>query len=842
MNPRATLLVCLFLAASCVAAAVDTSIAVLWPERQRAFIQDASSLLLTDEQKEAFLAASSEERDRQIEEFYNEDADPETGPGELHKGIERRIALVHQEEFLGFMDHRARLLFLHGQPYNREIVDCGQTFMPVEIWTYGAEEVGVKVVLYQPIPDGAFRLWMPTESKQVLYNREMVYWLEQWEELRGLIRAKRFDLQICEDTRLVDEATGVEGLRDFQKNRPTDRQMRAFIGPPADLAVWAREAAQTPLSEEIQELELNEFKILFPERIQQRMVTRFLVSIPSAAGLGLSTEEGEPGLVLAVQGVVEQRDKVFDEFRVRFKLEPPSEDRQVALVVERALRPDREFVVHLEVVDEVKGTRAYVSRGFAVPEEPQVIDVPPVPEGTIIAMGEQLSRQEIAGRDSLLLVPPPVDVILGLWRAEALVTGARIVKVKFMVDGQSQMTRNSRPFSAELRLAQFPVEQIIRAEGYDETGELVAADEVIINQPRGALRVRILEPARGAAVTGRILSRVEVVVPEERRVESVEFKVNDVMVATLEGPPWEAEIDVPAGGSMSYLAVTATLDDGSRSEEVRFLNSPQYLEEVDVKLVELFTTVTDKSGRLARGLTQEDFQVKEDGRLQTISKFELVEDLPLSLGIVIDTSGSMADSLAEAKQAALGFLDSIITLKDTVFALSFSDKPVLLIPPTDDVEAVEEALDDLISLGWTTLHDAVVTSLYYFRGVRGRRALILLSDGDDTASAMAFRDALEYARRSGVAIYTIGLGVGSLKIGVRNKLSELAKETGGRTFFISEAEELVSVYQEIEEELRSQYLVAYASDKPTPDGTFREVEVKVKGGKLKARTISGYYP
>jgi VWFA-related protein len=136
----------------------------------------------------------------------------------------------------------------------------------------------------------------------------------------------------------------------------------------------------------------------------------------------------------------------------------------------------------------------------------------------------------------------------------------------------------------------------------------------------------------------------------------------------------------------------------------------------------------------------------------------------------------------------------------------------------------------------------VVTGLYYFRGVRGRRAMVLLSDGDDTASAMAFRDALEYARRSGVTIYSIGLDVGKLQTGVRSKLNDLARETGGRTFFISRAAELVTVYREIEEELRSQYLVAYSSDRTEQDGQFRQVEVKVRGGKLKARTISGYYP
>jgi Ca-activated chloride channel family protein len=258
--------------------------------------------------------------------------------------------------------------------------------------------------------------------------------------------------------------------------------------------------------------------------------------------------------------------------------------------------------------------------------------------------------------------------------------------------------------------------------------------------------------------------------------------------------------------------------------------------------VELFTTVTDRSGRPVKGLAQEDFLVREDGRPQTITKFELVEDLPLTLGIVIDTSTSMTESLSEAKEAAMGFLEKIITLRDKVFAVSFSDQPRLLIAPTDDVSAVQDSLEDLQSLGWTTLHDAIVTSLYYFRAVRGRRALILLSDGDDTTSAMPFRDALEYARRSGVTVYSIGLDVGALERGVRAKLTNLAEETGGRVFFISRAEELSDVYREIEEELRSQYLLAYASDNPESDGQFREIEVEVERGKLKARTIRGYYP
>ena len=842
MKSRILLSVGLGLTAGGLSAAVDTAAAVLWPEHQRAFIQDAPSLLLDEKQVQAFLAASPEERDRLVNEFYDRDPLPDTEENELTVGIEKRMALVRHEEYLSYIDHRAQLLFLNGSPTRRHIVDCAFIFNPLEIWYYGPEGATFPLVLYQTTPEASFRVWVPTDSKRVLYNSEVEYLIEQFEELGLVRRGMKWLKDNCKDLKLVDDATGVDGLSGFRENRPTDQQMRVFLAPPVKLSTWAAQAAITPLPPDLRQIELEEMEILFPDRIRQRMIARFFISIPSVAGLEVATSEDEPGLVLSVDGVIVQGKEIFERFRVRFKLEPPDEDRPVALVLEHPLRPEREFVVHLAVVDEVSGAMAFVSRGFEVPAEPQPIERPPVPEGTIVAMGEQLSRQEIAGRDSLLLIPPPSEVVLGLWRAETLVTGSRIVKVRFLIDDVVQMTRNSRPFTAELRLGQFPVEQYIRAEGYDETGELVASDEVIINQPRGAFRVRILKPLQGASVSGRILSTAEVTVPEERRVESVEFKVNDAPVATLDRPPWQAEIDVPAGDSMSYLSVTATLDDGSRSEEVRFLNSPQYLEEVNVKLVELFTTVSDKSGRLVKGLTQEEFKVTEDKRPQTITKFELVDDLPLTLGIVVDTSSSMADSIAEAKQAALGFLHNIITLRDKVFAISFSNRPTLLIPPTDDVEAVEDALEELSSLGWTTLHDAVVTSLYYFRGIRGRRAMVLLSDGDDTASAMAFRDALEYARRSGVTIYTIGLNVGKLQTGVRNKLNTLAAETGGRSFFINRASELVTVYREIEDELRSQYLVAYSSDRPEQDGQFRSVEVKVRGGKLKARTISGYYP
>jgi VWFA-related protein len=576
------------------------------------------------------------------------------------------------------------------------------------------------------------------------------------------------------------------------------------------------------------------------------MLTRMTLLVPTVENLEPFQEgEGNPEYRLQVEGVVESEEEVFERFRVRFQVNASSHPEKLALVIDQTLRPGREFVARMRVRDEIGGGEEVVVAKLVVPAEPTPVPEMPVPESVIVALGDQLAERRIAGRDAIVLVPPESDVALGLWRADTLVSGERIQTVRFLVDGELQFTRNRPPYSAELRLSTYPREQLVRVEGYDAEGTLVGSDEILINQQRGELRVRITSPERGRPVTGKTIAVAEVTVPEERHVAKVEFLVNETLQAVRDAPPWSAEIEVPqvGGEQVAYLTVVAELDNGLRAEDVRFLNAPQFLDEVEVDLVELYTTVTDRSNRLVPGLVVEDFEVHEDGRPQEIARFELVEDLPLTLGITIDTSGSMIQSLGEARRAAIDFLESMMTPKDRSFAVAFSEHVELVMSRTSDVGAVAQALDALNAAGSTALHDAVVTSLYYFRGVRGRRALILLSDGEDTASTIPYRDALEYAKRSGVAIYSIGLDIGRLDFEVRKKLGELAEQTGGRSFFIRQAAELHGIYEEIERELRSQYLVAYNSDRPqTAEEEFREVEVRVKGGKLSARTIRGYYP
>jgi Ca-activated chloride channel family protein len=705
-------------------------------------------------------------------------------------------------------------------------------------------------VIYRSAADRPYSVWLPSDGKRVLYDDEMEYLLQQLEEYKARGDGRRYERQICDQREEIDLATGIEGLYGFQKDRPADSDIIPFLVPPSDRAAWSR-AAAADTTIVAKRLANPRVEVVFPERVGPRMETHLTVILPADTELGVVTNERERQEIrLNIEGLLEHNGRIFDRFRMRFLLTPPDEPAAIALVAPRRLRPGQSFLARLRITDEITGRTVPISLGFVVPSQPTPIETvaPPISEAMIIALGDELKQQRVAGLDSLILIPPETDVIFGLWRAEALVTGTGITKVAFFLADKQIFKRTRPPFSAELRLPAQPVEQVVRAEGYSATNELLASDEVVLNQPRGALQVRIMDPPRGARLVGKALARVEVVVPEERKVEKVGFSVDEQETALLDKPPWQTEILIPptyAGSQdIHYLTVTAYLDDGSVAEDVRFLNPPEGIEEVDVNLVELYTTVSDKNGRLVRGLGVDRFQVREDDRPQKIAKFELVENLPLTLGFTIDTSGSMYESIEQAKRAAEGFLHSIITPRDIAFAVAFSDRPELIMPRTSDVGAIVERLQNLLPSGSTALHDAVVTSLYYFRGIRGRRALVLLSDGEDTSSTITFPETLEYARRSGVSIYTIGLRIGKTQIGVRKKLEALARETGGRTFYIKDATELDTVYSDIEDELRSQYLVAYNSDQSTDRGTYREVSIEVrdaKGRKLEARTIRGYY-
>ena len=448
----------------------------------------------------------------------------------------------------------------------------------------------------------------------------------------------------------------------------------------------------------------------------------------------------------------------------------------------------------------------------------------------------------IGRRDvTLKLLPPPGSDNLptGLKRFDTYFTGEPAAVV-FTLNGKPILTKKKPPYSVELDLGSVPHNHLLTATAIDAAGNELASDQMQVNIAPQRFRLRLLEPRRGKRYAGSLLARAEIDVPEGQIVERVEIFLDETRVATLFQPPWEQPLALPAGGALAYVRAVAYLPDGNSTEDLVFVNAPDTLEEIRVDLVELYTTALDRKGRPVSDLQEKDFTVLEDGVRQEIVRFERVTDLPVHVAVALDTSASMEKALPQARDAALGFLQRTIRPKDRAAVVTFNDHPNLGSKLTSDLTQLAGGLAGIKAERSTALYDALVFSLYYFSGLRGRRALLLLSDGKDEGSRFTADEALEYARRSGVTIYVIGLGENVEK----KKLGRFAEETGGRAFFPGKAEDLPAIYAAIEEELRSQYLIAYQSANTSTGGgaAFRTVDLEVERSGVEVKTMRGYYP
>ena len=268
-----------------------------------------------------------------------------------------------------------------------------------------------------------------------------------------------------------------------------------------------------------------------------------------------------------------------------------------------------------------------------------------------------------------------------------------------------------------------------------------------------------------------------------------------------------------------------------------------------IELVSLNVTVTDGT-KYVTGLEQDDFEVFEDGAKQTLSFFSHVQQ-PIALAILLDTSNSMEDKLATAQEAATGFVRRM-KKDDVIEVIEFNSQVRVPQPFTNDVNALERAIRATTVNGSTSLYNAIYVSLRALKDERAknaeeirRQAIVVLSDGDDTSSVIEYDDVLDLAKRSETAIYAIGLrqqetGRGKFKE-AEFVLRQLSQETGGRVFFPTSVAELPKIYEQISEELASQYSMAYSSKNPMRNGAWRRIDIRVTKPGLTARTRRGYY-
>jgi VWFA-related protein len=289
---------------------------------------------------------------------------------------------------------------------------------------------------------------------------------------------------------------------------------------------------------------------------------------------------------------------------------------------------------------------------------------------------------------------------------------------------------------------------------------------------------------------------------------------------------------------------------------------------VNVNVVQLFFNVKDKRGALIPGLTKDDFEILEDGKPQTIKYFTAESNLPLTLGILIDSSGSQQQVLEIEKEVGGAFLNDIVRPKDLAFVLSFDVNVDLLQDFTSSTRDLRAALNKArINTGGgscggtpglgggpvpctgaprgTLLYDAVYLASHdELAHEVGRKAMIILTDGEDQGSQMTIKNAIEAAQKADSIVYVLLIAdrgfYGMMGYSGDSEMKKLTAETGGRVIEVgNKREKLKQAFDQIAQELRSQYNIGYVPTNSKLDGSFRRVEIRAKGYKIQSR--NGYY-
>jgi Ca-activated chloride channel family protein len=842
------LLLCPHLAAATPPTKAQQAAIAALPETYRAWLEEVE-IILTDEERTTFLALAKDyQRDAFIERFWAvRDTVKRTARNEFRDAWEASLQQA-KAMFGGIKDGRTRAMLLNGVPDERVESNCSLILVPTEVWFYGPSQhfrEGHVVVLYRKWAAGPFRLWEPDEGIDVLFSGESGPLGDQHslseiaspgdkgcgedEHARRILAGIQWVLSEAADWIYVQK------MIDQPPKPPGAEWVSAFNSYSTDVPAGA-----PPLPAKLD--------LAFPGRMQSRTVVQGVVTVPPGAAAQARLGEAR-SYNLLLNGEVLAGGELLDSFRYKFDLpapDAPAAPEAIPLVFERPLRPgDYTLIVKLEDVNSGRFYRE--ERPLSVPlmaTAARVTSAPRTPEeaeaARVLAEADAALR---SGETTIKLVPPLGELRAGMQRFDTLTTGPGIDRVTFALDGKAVLTKRSLPFSVELDLGTVPRTRTLAVAAYDAQGNTLASDEIQVNATGNRFRVHLIEPQKGKRYESSLLAHAEVDVPEEETLERVEIYLDEARVATLYQPPWVHPVVLPKATGLAYVRAVAYLADGSSTESLVFVNAPEEMAQINVDFVELYATVLDRQGHpvtplVMDALAARDFAVSEDGARQQIVRCEPVSDLPIHAAVAIDISASMAPHLEKVQNAALQFLQGMMRPKDRAEVITFNDHPAQVVKFTRDLKTLAGGLAGLKAERGTSLYDSLIFSFYTFNGLKGRRALLLLSDGRDEGSRFGFEEALDFARRAGVTVYSIGLGDEVDK----RKLTRIAQETGGRAFFPRKAEELAAIYAGIEAELRSQVLIAYQSTSTRNDPGFRVVDLKVNRPGVEVKTIRGYYP
>ena len=425
--------------------------------------------------------------------------------------------------------------------------------------------------------------------------------------------------------------------------------------------------------------------------------------------------------------------------------------------------------------------------------------------------------------------------------------------MEFFLDGRRRRRVRKPPFRTYLNLAQPPREQTLEVRAHSVRGAFVGRDRIVLNHvdPPFGVRITTVTPQEPAGSTSLVAATVAV--PRGAVLQRVDFYRNEQLVETVNefaqygaaGGFRRVSASLPAHdlSPQDYVRVTASLADGRELEDAQLLEGVTFKGEIDVQLVHLQVLVVDAEGAPVGRLTAADFLITEDGERKAVEEVQQAGEVPLLLGMAIDSSASMKPVWSQLKSVSGAFLETSLAAEDRAFLVDFDESIRLLQPLTSNAPALRSRLERLVPNGGTALNDGILFSLVQYENEPGRRALIVVTDGMDIDSRSEPEQAAAFAERTGIPIYFIDLGRDRIALAnggppdgetagtaltrtARSsdhvlRMRQQAQRSGGRLFgidtklpppdFLGEVRE---VFDQIRQDLRRQHVLAYYSNRP----------------------------
>ncbi len=457
---------------------------------------------------------------------------------------------------------------------------------------------------------------------------------------------------------------------------------------------------------------------------------------------------------------------------------------------------------------------------------------------------------------TIRIVPPrrgQHELLTGSIEVETLIVDRTIGSVDFFLDGRRLGRVRKLPFRTRINLAEPPREQTLEVRAYSVRGAFMGGDRLILNRidPPFGIRVGAITPSEPDGAAVQVETRVAV--PRGAVLERVDFYRNEELAWSVVNLPQHGatggfrtvrgNLSTPDLSPNDYVRVTATLADGRVLEDAQLIEGVAFKGEIDVQLIHLQVLVVDSSGAPVDGLSAADFLIVEDGERKAVEDVRQAADVPLILGMAIDSSASMKPIWSQLRSVAGAFLESSLAAEDRAFLVDFDESVRLLQRPTGSLRALRTSMDRLVANGGTALNDGILFSLILYGAEPGRRALVVVTDGVDIDSRSEPGQAATFAERVGIPLYLIDLGRDRIALPngsdpdgdgtgeplIRTarsadhvlRMRQQARRSGGRLFQIDPElpppeflDRVQRMFDQIREDLRRQQVLTFYTGRP----------------------------